>query len=90
MLVVNGFFENGVFIPEKPLAGIIGRQKAVLRIDSEDEKGILDTSKASIAKASLVETNYAERMAAAERLVGSASKNAMTFEEIRNERLARQ
>ena len=38
MLVVNGFFENGVFIPEKPLADIKGRQKAILRIEYEDEK----------------------------------------------------
>ena len=38
MLVVNGFFENGVFIPEKPLDDIRGRQKAVLRIEYEDEK----------------------------------------------------
>jgi hypothetical protein len=33
MLVVNGFFENGVFVPEKPLANIKGRQKAVLNIE---------------------------------------------------------
>ena len=32
MLVVEGFFENGVFVPEKPLAEIKGRQKAILRI----------------------------------------------------------
>ena len=40
MLVINGFFENGVFIPEKPLSNIKGRQKAVLNIDdtSKDEK----------------------------------------------------
>jgi len=38
MLVVNGFIENGVFIPEKPLNGINGRQKAVLSIEREDEK----------------------------------------------------
>jgi hypothetical protein len=36
MLVVNGFFENGVFIPEKPLADIKGIQKAVLNIDETD------------------------------------------------------
>jgi predicted DNA-binding antitoxin AbrB/MazE fold protein len=36
MLVVNGFFENGVFIPEKPLADIKGRQRAVLNIDETD------------------------------------------------------
>jgi predicted DNA-binding antitoxin AbrB/MazE fold protein len=36
MLVVNGFFENGVFIPEKPLVDIKGRQRAVLNIDETD------------------------------------------------------
>jgi hypothetical protein len=36
MLIVNGFFENGVFIPEKPLADIKGRQRAVLNIDETD------------------------------------------------------
>jgi len=38
MLVVNGFIENGVFIPEQPLVGIEGRQRAVLRIEHEEEK----------------------------------------------------
>ena len=38
MLVINGFFENGIFIPEKPLSGIEGRQKAVLRIDYVEGK----------------------------------------------------
>ena len=33
MLVVDGFFENGVFIPEKPLISITGRQRAVLNKD---------------------------------------------------------
>ena len=33
MLVVNGFLENGVFVPEKPLVNIKGRQRAVLNID---------------------------------------------------------
>ncbi|GBU26803.1 hypothetical protein R84B8_00317 [Treponema sp. R8-4-B8] len=37
MLVVNGFFENGVFVPEKPLFNIKGRQKAVLNIDETDK-----------------------------------------------------
>jgi hypothetical protein len=36
MLVVNGFFENGVFVPEKPLINIKGRQRAVLNIDETD------------------------------------------------------
>ena len=40
MLVINGFFENGVFVPEKPLANIKGRQRAVLSINqtNADEK----------------------------------------------------
>ena len=38
MLIVNGFFEDGVFIPEKPLANIQGKLKAVLHIAYEDEK----------------------------------------------------
>jgi len=37
MLIVDGFFENGVFVPEKPLTNITGRQKAVLNIDTESE-----------------------------------------------------
>ena len=78
MLVINVFFENGVFIPEKPLNDIKGRQRAVLRIGNEDEKQ------------EQMNADIQERIAAAERLVGIASKNTMTLEEIRNERLARQ
>ena len=37
MLVVDGFFENGVFIPEKPIIAVKGRKRAVLNIDSADE-----------------------------------------------------
>ena len=37
MLVVEGFFENGVFIPKEPLSAIKGRQRAVLRIDETDD-----------------------------------------------------
>ncbi|MCL2137965.1 MAG: hypothetical protein FWH41_00360 [Treponema sp.] len=37
MLVVNGFLENGVFVPENPLSVIEGRQKAVLRIEYEEK-----------------------------------------------------
>ena len=37
MLVINGFFENGVFTPETPLSGIKGRQKAVLNIEGAGE-----------------------------------------------------
>jgi len=40
MLVINGFLENGVFVPDKSLANIKGRQRAVLSIDqtNADEK----------------------------------------------------
>jgi predicted DNA-binding antitoxin AbrB/MazE fold protein len=37
MLIVDGFFENGVFVPEKPLTAVPGRQRAVLSIDTTDE-----------------------------------------------------
>ena len=36
MLIVEGFFENGVFIPKEPLINIKGRQRAVLSIDETD------------------------------------------------------
>ena len=38
MLVIDGFFENCVFIPQKPINHIEGRKKAVLRIIYFDEK----------------------------------------------------
>ena len=38
MLIIDGFFESGVFVPEKPLSAIKGRQKAVLHIEDEIEK----------------------------------------------------
>ncbi|MDR0499156.1 MAG: hypothetical protein LBH03_05425 [Holophagales bacterium] len=37
MLVVSGFFENGVFVPDKPLANITGKQRAVLNIEEMDD-----------------------------------------------------
>jgi hypothetical protein len=39
MLAVNGFFENGIFVPEKPLTALTvkGRQRAVLNIDNAGE-----------------------------------------------------
>jgi hypothetical protein len=42
VLVVEGFFENGVFFPEKPLADIKGRQRATLSIGEtvRDEKQV--------------------------------------------------
>ena len=38
MLVVEGFFENGVFIPQKPLIDIKGRLNATLTITEDEEK----------------------------------------------------
>jgi len=32
MLVVDGFFENGVFTPNKPVVNVNGRQEATLTI----------------------------------------------------------
>ena len=40
MLVVNGFFESGVFVPERPLANIKGRQRASLYIVQENENDV--------------------------------------------------
>jgi predicted DNA-binding antitoxin AbrB/MazE fold protein len=37
MLVITGFFENGVFTPEKTLTHIKGRQRASLTIEETDE-----------------------------------------------------
>ena len=37
MLTVEGFLENGVFIPNKPLVGIKGRQYATLTITGNEE-----------------------------------------------------
>jgi hypothetical protein len=37
MLIVNGFLENGVFVPETTLFNIKGRQKAVLNIEESVE-----------------------------------------------------
>jgi len=38
MLVVDGFFENGVFTPQKPLVDVHGRQKATLTINENEDK----------------------------------------------------
>ena len=32
MLVIHGFFENGVFIPNDPVVGLKGRQEATLTV----------------------------------------------------------
>jgi hypothetical protein len=37
MLVVNGILENGVFIPNKPLFNLKGRQSATLTITQNEE-----------------------------------------------------
>ena len=37
MLIVDGFLENGVFIPNKPLADVKGRQSATLTVSTNDE-----------------------------------------------------
>jgi hypothetical protein len=37
MLVIQGFFENGVFVPNQPLTGIKGRQNATLTINEDEE-----------------------------------------------------
>ena len=40
MLIVEGFLENGVFIPNKPLADVKGRQYATLTITEDAEKDL--------------------------------------------------
>jgi len=38
VLVVEGFLENGVFVPQKPLVDIKGRLNATLTIAEDEEK----------------------------------------------------
>jgi hypothetical protein len=57
MLVVNGFFENGVFVPEKPLANIKGRQRAVLNIDETDKNEKLERFNAWQEFSHVIRTN---------------------------------
>ena len=38
MLVIQGFFENGVFTPSEPVLGIKGRQEATLTIQELNEE----------------------------------------------------
>jgi len=38
MLIVEGFLENGVFTPNKPLVDLKGRQNATLTITGDEEK----------------------------------------------------
>ena len=37
MLVIQGFFENGVFTPSKPVYSVKGRQEATLTIQEPEE-----------------------------------------------------
>ena len=37
MLIVDGFLENGVFIPNKPLVDVKGRRNATLTVSTNDE-----------------------------------------------------
>ena len=37
MLVIHGFFENGVFTPNKPIENLKGRQEATLTIREHDK-----------------------------------------------------
>ena len=38
MLVIQGFFENGVFTPNEPVFGLKGRQEATLTIQETGKK----------------------------------------------------
>jgi len=37
MLIIEGFLENGVFTPNKPLSNVIGRHNATLTIAANEE-----------------------------------------------------
>ena len=37
MLIIDGFLENGVFIPNKPIVDVKGRQSATLTVSNNDE-----------------------------------------------------
>ena len=81
MTAVQAVYDGQVFVPIKP-CNITKGSKVILTIESmntsfSEEKGRLNT-------------DIQERIAAAERLVGIASSNPLTLEEIRNERLTRQ
>jgi hypothetical protein len=39
VLVIQGFFENGVFTPSEPVYGVKGRQEATLTIQEPDGEG---------------------------------------------------
>ena len=38
MLVIQGFFENGIFTPNEPVFGVQGRQEATLTIQETAER----------------------------------------------------
>ena len=81
MLVITGIFEDGRFVPDKP---IVIPEKRKVKIILEDH--MEETSYTTMT----VEQSIENRISLAESLVGVASKNPMTLEEIKNERLARQ
>ena len=81
MLVITGIFEDGRFIPDKP---IVIPEKKKVKVIVEDHNVESARTKKN------VEWSIEEKIAAAESLVGAASNNPMSLEEIRNKRLARQ
>jgi predicted DNA-binding antitoxin AbrB/MazE fold protein len=44
MLIIDGFFENGVFVPERPV-NIKGRKEARLTIEENDELKFIPSEK---------------------------------------------
>jgi len=92
VLVVNGFFENGVFVPEKPLTNIMGRQKAVLTIDEsgkdESQKHLNNSPPVTMAK---IEewAKTPELLALIGVLKGAGLPANISMNDIRNERLAK-
>ena len=81
MLVITGIFEDGRFIPDKPIN--IPEKKKV-KIIVEDHNFETSYTEKTVGR------SIEERISLAESLVGVASNNPMTLEEIRNERLVRQ
>ena len=81
MLVITGIFEDGRFIPDKPITIPEKRKVKIILEDHMEE-----TNKTTMT----VEQSIEDRISLAESLIGVASKNPMTLEEIKNERLARQ
>jgi len=40
MLIIDGFLENGVFIPNKPIVDVKGRQSATLTVSTNKDLNI--------------------------------------------------